>query len=236
MSVHNAAKKGDIAESILLPGDPMRAKYIAENFLKEVTCYNQVRGMLGFTGLYKGERVSVQGTGMGVPSISIYVTELIQEYGVKNLLRIGTCGALREDVKVRDMILAMTSSTDSAVNKVRFDGMDYAPCANYQLLSKAHQAAQNEKFSIQVGGVLTSDTFYHDEHKADMWKLWAKFGVLAVEMETTALYTIAAKHDVNALSILTVSDSLVTGEATSPEERETTLNSMITVGLETAID
>ena len=235
MSVHNGAKPGDIAETILLPGDPMRAKYIADNFLTDVVCYNEVRGMWGFTGLYKGERISVQGTGMGVPSISIYVNELIKEYGVKNLIRIGTCGALREDVKVRDVILAMTSSTDSAVNKVRFDGMDYAPCANFHMLQTAYEKAMEKGVNIKAGNILTSDTFYYDEHKADNWKLWAKYGVLAVEMETTALYTIAAKENVNALTVLTVSDSLVTGEATSADERQNTLNTMIEIGLNTAI-
>lgn len=231
MSVHNQAKKGEIAESVLLPGDPMRAKFIAENYLTDLHCYNQVRGMFGYTGLYQGVRVSVQGTGMGVPSISIYVSELIQEYGVQNLIRIGTCGALREEVQVRELILAMSSSTDSAVNKHRFHGMDYAPCANYELLNKAHQIAQEQGFKIKVGNILTSDTFYHDEHLSDRWKLWAKYGVLAVEMETTALYTLAAQHNVKALSVLSVSDSLVTGASTSPQERETTLHDLITVGL-----
>lgn len=235
MSVHNGAKMGDIAETILLPGDPMRAKYIADNFLEDVVCYNEVRGMYGYTGTYKGKRISVQGTGMGVPSISIYVTELIKEYGVKNLIRIGTCGALREDVKVRDVVLAMSSSTDSSLNKVRFDGMDFAPCADFDLLMTAHKYAQEKEKNIKVGNVLCSDFFYYDDHKKDVWKLWAKYGVMAVDMESSALYTIAAYYGKRALTILTVSDSLVTGEATSPEERQTTLNDMIEIGLNTGI-
>ncbi len=235
MTAHNQAKKGEIAETILLPGDPLRAKYIADNFLENVTCYNQVRGMLGFTGTYKGERISVQGTGMGIPSISIYVEELISSYGVKNLIRIGTCGCFQEDIKVREVILAQTSSTDSAVNKNRFNGMDYAPCANFKMLMDAYKAAEEQEIKVNVGGILTSDVFYHDKDRANDWKKWAEFGVLAVEMETTALYTLAAKHQVNALTILTVSDHIVTGEETTSEERQTSLNKMITIGLETAI-
>lgn len=232
MSIHIGAKKGDIAETVLLPGDPLRAKYIAETYLKSAVCYNEVRGMYGFTGTYKGKRVSVQGTGMGVPSLSIYVNELIESFGVKNLLRIGTCGSMQNDVNIRDVILAMASSTDSAINKIRFHGMDYAPTASFKLLKRAYDIAKNKGINVKVGNILTSDTFYHDD--TDSWKLWAKFGVLAVEMETTGLYTLAAKYHVNALTILTVSDSLVTGHATSSEERQKTFNDMIEIALETA--
>jgi len=236
MSAHNEAKKGDIAETILLPGDPLRAKYIADNFLEDVVCYNKVRGMLGFTGTYKGKRISVQGTGMGVPSISIYTHELITQYGVKNLIRIGTCGSFNHDVKVRDVILAMTSSTDSAINRNRFNGMDYAPCADFKLLSDAHQVATSKGINIKAGNILTSDIFYHDlENNPEPFKIWADYGVMAVEMETTALYTIAARQKAKALSILTVSDHILTGEATTAEERQTTLHTMIELGLETAI-
>jgi len=236
MSAHNEAKIGDIAETILLPGDPLRAKYIADNFLENVICYNKVRNMFGFTGTYKGKRISVQGTGMGVPSISIYTHELITQYGVKNLIRIGTCGSFNEDIKVRDVILAMTSSTDSAINKNKFNGMDYAPCADFKMLSDAHQAASAKGVNIKAGNILTSDVFYHDlEHNAEPYKIWADYGVMAVEMETTALYTIAARLKAKALSILTVSDHLLTGEETSAEERQTTLHTMIEIGLETAI-
>ncbi|HZG15323.1 MAG TPA: purine-nucleoside phosphorylase [Candidatus Bathyarchaeia archaeon] len=233
MSVHINANQGDIAESILLPGDPLRAKYIAENFLEDITCYNEVRGMLGFTGTYKGKRVSVQGTGMGIPSISIYVNELIREYGVKNLVRVGSCGAIQKDIKVRDVILAMTSSTDSNVNRLAFPGFDYAPCANFELLQKAYQVGKEKGLEIRVGNVLSADVFYRDS--MDMVKRLGDHGVLAVEMETTALYTLAAKYNVNALSILTVSDHIFTGEETTAEERQTTFNDMIIMALDALI-
>ncbi|MFP7484598.1 purine-nucleoside phosphorylase [Priestia filamentosa] len=232
MSVHIGAEKGQIAETILLPGDPLRAKYIAETFLENVTCYNEVRGMLGYTGTYKGKRISVQGTGMGVPSISIYATELIQSYDVKNLIRVGTCGALKKDVNVRDVILAMTSSTDSQMNRMTFGGIDYAPTANFDLLKKAYDVGTEKGLSLRVGSVFTADQFYNEN--AD-WEKWARYGMLAIEMEATALYTIAAKFDRNALSILTVSDHVLTGEETTAEERQTTFNEMIEVALETAI-
>ncbi|MDQ2179724.1 purine-nucleoside phosphorylase [Marinifilum sp. D714] len=236
MSAHNEAKMGEIAETILLPGDPLRAKYIADNFLEDVVCYNQVRNMLGFTGTYKGKRISVQGTGMGVPSISIYTHELINQYGVKNLIRIGTCGSFNKDVHVRDVILSMTSCTDSAINKNLFRGMDYAPCADFGLLSDAHKAAVEKGVNVKVGSTLTSDIFYHDlDNNPEPFKLWADYGVLAVEMEATALYTLAARYNAKALAIMTVSDHILTGEETSADERQTTLNTMIEIGLETAI-
>ena len=230
---HIGAKKGDIAETILFPGDPLRAKYIAETFLEDVVCYNNVRGMLGFTGTYKGKRVSVQGTGMGIPSIGIYTHELIAEYGCKNLIRIGTAGSTHEDVKIRDVVIAMAASTDSNINKLRFNGADYASCANPELFIKAYELGKERNISIKAGNILTSDTFYGDE--ADGWKKWAKFGILCVEMETAQLYTTAAKLGARALTLLTISDSLVTGEATSAEERQTTFNDMIKLALDTAL-
>jgi purine-nucleoside phosphorylase len=233
MSIHIGAQQGQIAETILLPGDPLRAKYIAETFLEGAECYNNVRGMLGFTGTYKGKRVSVQGTGMGVPSISIYVNELIQSYGVKNLIRVGTCGAIQKDVKVRDVIIAMTSCTDSNINRLTFPGFDFAPCANFDLLKRAYDAAVEKGLSVRVGNILTADVFYRES--MDMVKKLGDYGVLAVEMETTALYTIAAKYGVNALSVLTVSDHIFTGEETTAEERQTTFNEMIEIALEAAI-
>ncbi|TCS81059.1 purine-nucleoside phosphorylase [Tepidibacillus fermentans] len=232
MSIHIGAKEGEIAKTVLLPGDPLRAKFIAETMLEDVIQYNEVRGMYGFTGTYKGKRVSVQGTGMGVPSISIYVDELINSYGVKNLMRIGTCGSFQPDVKIRDVILAMSASTDSNINKIRFNGLDFAPTASFDLLKKAYDKAVEMGISVKVGNILTSDTFYHDD--PDSWKLWAKFGVLAVEMETAALYTLAAKYHVNALTLLTVSDSLVSGELTTAEERQKTFTKMIEIALEIA--
>ena len=230
---HIGANKGDIAETILLPGDPLRAKYIAETFLENVVQYNNIRGMLGFTGTYKGKKVSVQGTGMGVPSIGIYAHELIAEFGVKNLIRIGTAGSYQENVKIRDVVLAMSASTDSAINKLRFNGADYAPTANAEMLFKAHEIEKKKGLNVKAGNVFTSDTFYGDDPNA--WKKWAKFGVLCVEMETAQLYTTAAKLGANALTLLTISDSFITHEVTSAEERQTTFNEMIEVALETAI-
>ncbi len=232
MSIHIGAAKGAIAETILLPGDPLRAKMIAETFLEDAVCYNEVRGMYGFTGNYNGKRVSVQGTGMGIPSISIYVNELIREYDVKNLIRIGTCGGMQEHIGIRDVILALSACTDSNVNNLRFKGMSFAPTANYDLLARAMQVAAEKNMNPKVGTVLTSDTFYHDE--TDAWKLWAGYNVLAAEMETSELYTLSAKYGVNALSILTVSDHIVTGEMTSSEERQNTFRQMVELALSLA--
>lgn len=232
MSIHIVAKKGDIAGTILLPGDPMRAKFIAENFLEDIICYNEVRGMYGFTGTYKGKRISVQGTGMGMPSHSIYVNELITEYGVKNLIRVGSCGSMSEEIKIRDIILAMGACSNSKMNEIRFKGADFAPTANFDLLLKAYQAAGEKGIDVKVGNVLSSDFFYEDDPEG--WKLWSKYGVLAVEMETAELYTLAARYGVNALAILTVSDSLVTGELTTSEEREKTFTEMMEIALELA--
>jgi len=230
MSIHIGAKEGDIASTVLLPGDPLRAKYIAENFLTDAICYNEVRGMYGYTGTYKGKRISVQGTGMGIPSISIYVNELIANYKAKNLIRIGSCGSMQADIKIRDVILAMSASTDSNINKIRFYGMDYASTANFDLLKKAYDIALEKGISVKVGSVLTTDTFYNDDPNS--WKHWANYGISAVEMETAVLYTMAAKFKVNALSILTVSDSLVTREETTSEERQKTFNQMVEIALE----
>ncbi|HWK23304.1 MAG TPA: purine-nucleoside phosphorylase [Ureibacillus sp.] len=232
MSIHINAKQGDIADTILLPGDPLRAKYIAETFLEDVTCYNEVRNMFGYTGTYKGKRVSVQGTGMGVPSISIYTTELMQEYGVQKLIRVGTCGAIQKDVKVRDVILAQSASTDSKMNEIIFNGIDFAPTADFDLLLKAYNAGVQAGLNLKVGNIFTADMFYSEEEQNE--KL-ARYGVLAVEMESAALYTLAAKFGRKALSVLTVSDHIITGEATTSEERQTTFNDMIVVALEAAI-
>ena len=230
MSVHINAEKGQIADTVLLPGDPLRAKFIAETYLENVECYNEVRGMYGFTGTYNGKKVSVQGTGMVVPSISIYVNELIQSYDVQNLIRVGSCGAIRNDVKVRDVILAMTSSTDSQMNRVAFGSVDYAPCADFELLHKAYQEAQKNNLPVAVGSVFTADQFYNEDSQIE--KL-ARYGVLGVEMETTALYTLSAKYGKKALSILTVSDHVLTGEETTAEERQTTFHDMIKLALHT---
>jgi len=232
MSTHLGAKPGDVANTVLLPGDPLRAKYIAENMLENAICYNEVRGMLGFTGTYQGKKVSVQGTGMGIPSVSIYVNELISSYNAKTLIRIGTCGAIQPDLKLKDVILAMAASTDSGFNKIRFKGMDYAPTASFPLFKKAYDVALKKGIKVRVGNILSGDTFYQDD--PDEWKLWANYGVLAVEMETAALYTLAAKFKVEALTILTVSDSLVTGEEEAAEARQTSFTQMAEIALEIA--
>ena len=233
MSIHIAAKSGEIAEAILLPGDPLRAKFIAENFLENAKQYTDVRNILGFTGTYKGKKVSVQGTGMGIPSISIYVNELFKDYGVKRAIRVGTAGAIREEVKIRDLIIAVSASTDSGANTIRFGGRHYAPTASWKLLKTAWDIATTRGWEPKAGPIISSDMFYTED--PDEWKLWAKFGCLAVEMESVELYTLAAKYNREALCLLTVSDSLITGEATSAEDRQTGFTRMMEVALETAI-
>lgn len=234
MSIHIGAKKGEIADTILLPGDPLRAKFIAENYFENVVQYNEVRGMYGFTGTYKGKRISVQGTGMGVPSISIYVNELIQEYDVKTLIRVGTCGSMQDDVHIRDVILAQGATTDSQVNRMVFGGIDYAPLAHFELLKNAYEIAREKGLTTHVGNVFTSDSFYRDNGR-ETNELLARYNVIAVEMETSALYTLAAKFNRRALSILTVSDHVFTGEQTTSEERQTSFQQMMELALETAI-
>ena len=230
MTPHIRAAKGEIAETILLPGDPLRAKWIAETFLKNPVCFNKIRGMLGYTGTYNNKRVSVMGTGMGVPSISIYAHELITEYDVKNLIRVGSAGSYQAHVKIRDIVLAMAASSNSGINELRFGGADFAPTANFELFEKAIHAAKTKNIEIKAGNIFTSDEFYADDFES--YKKWSKFGVLCVEMESAGLYTVAAKHDVRALSILTISDSLVSGERTTSKERETTFKGMIEIALE----
>lgn len=232
---HLSAAPGDIADVVLLPGDPLRAKLIAERFFDDPVCHNEVRGMLGFTGTYKGRRVSVQGTGMGLPSISIYAHELITVFGAKTLVRVGTCGALQPGIKLRDLVLAQSASTDSSLIANRFRGMAYAPTADFDLLRRAWDSATARGFAVHVGNVLSSDTFY-DLDDPDGWKLWARYGVLAVEMEAAGLYTVAARHGVRALTALMVSDSLVTHESLSPAERQSGFAEMVTAALDAALD
>ena len=210
----------------------MRARHIAETMLENVICFNQVRGMLGYTGRYGDKRISVMGTGMGIPTLSIYVHELVTEYHVQTLIRVGTCGALQPYLKVGDIVLPMTASTDSHINKLRFGGMDYAPSASFALLLKAYQVAKERGIEVYVGGMFSGDTFYKDD--PEWWKIWAAHGTLVCEMETNALYTLAAKFNVNALSILTVSDSLVTGESSTAEQRERNFPHMAEIALEIA--
>ena len=231
MSTHIEAKKGEIADSVLLPGDPMRAKWIAETFLDQPKLYNDVRGMLGYTGTYKGKAVSVQGTGMGIPSALIYCHELINDYGVKKLIRVGSTGSYQQDINLRDIIIAMAASSTSGINNSRFINADYSPTANFELFMKAALYAKEHNILIKAGNVLSSDEFYEDDF--DNYKQWAEFGVLCVEMEAAGLYTIAAKYNVQSLAILTVSDSLVTKETLAAEERETSFSTMVEIALNT---
>jgi len=234
MSIHLEAAPGEIAPTVLLPGDPLRAKFIAETFLENMHCHNKVRGMLGYTGTYNGKPVSVQGTGMGVPSHSIYVNELIRDYQAKQLIRIGTCGSLQEGINVKEVVIAMAACTDSSMNKLLFGGMDYSPIADYGLLKKAMAFAEKNNIAARVGNVLTSDIFYFDDDLKNPYYVWMKYGVLAVEMETVALYTLAARLNVKALSILTVSDNIVTGQHATAEERQTAFTDMVKIALELA--
>ncbi len=230
---HNGAKLGDIAETVLLPGDPLRAKYIAETFLENPVQYNTVRGMFGYTGTYKGKRISVQGTGMGIPSIGIYSYELIHFYGVKNLIRIGSAGAINEDLKTRDIVVGMGSCTDSNyASQYNLPGT-FAPTASYELVEKAVNTARNLNIDVKVGNILSSDVFYGDEGLEGLRK-WQKMGVLAVEMESAGLYMNAARAGVNALCILTISDCPFTGEVTTAEERQTSFTEMMKIALELA--
>ncbi|AUC80268.1 purine-nucleoside phosphorylase [Nonlabens sp. MB-3u-79] len=231
MSTHIEAKNGEIAATVLLPGDPMRARWIAENFLDHATCYNNVRGMLGYTGTYKGKQVSVQGTGMGIPSALIYCHELINDYGVKNLIRLGTAGSYQKDIKIRDIVIALAASTTSGINKQHFQNAQYAPTANVDLFLKACLYAKNNNIPVKAGNVLSTDEFYEED--PDSYKKWANYGVLCVEMETAGIYSIAAKYHVKALAILTISDSLVTGERTTADEREMTFKKMVEIALGT---
>ncbi len=234
MSVHIGAQPGEIAERVLLPGDPMRAKWIAETFLTDPKCYTEVRGMLGFTGTWQGVPVSVQGSGMGMPSASIYTHELINEYGVRSLIRIGSCGALAMDLNLGDVVAAIGSATDSNMNRTRFDGLvDYAPVADFGLLRTAVDVAERRGVAMRVGPILAADAFYTD--RPDLYDSLADYGVLAVEMESAAIYTIAARYRARALTILTVSDHIKRGEAMESQQREQGFGDMVQIGLDTAI-
>ncbi|HJS72232.1 MAG TPA: purine-nucleoside phosphorylase [Acidimicrobiia bacterium] len=228
---HISASEGDFAPSVLLPGDPLRAKHIADNFLDDVAQVNEVRNMLGYTGSYQGTPVSVMGTGMGIPSASIYATELVNEYGVERLIRVGSCGAVTEKVAVRDVILAIGACTDSGVNRVRYGGLDFAATADFWLLKAAVEAAESKGVVVKVGNVHSADLFYNPDPEA--FDRMESMGVLAVEMEAAGLYGAAAEHGARALTICTVSDHIRTGEATSSEEREKTFDQMVEIALET---
>jgi purine-nucleoside phosphorylase len=232
MSTHIGAEPGQIAPYVLLPGDPLRARWIAETFLEDATCYSEVRGMYGYTGTYRGERVSVQGSGMGLPSLSIYVTELFAEYDVRSVVRVGSCGALTEDLALRDLVIASGACTDSAMNRVRFEGLDYAPVADFDLLRAAHDAstARDLQVAAKVGLIFSGDTFYSP--RPELTRRMADYGVLAVEMEASALYTLAAEFGRRALAVCTVSDHIVTGEQTTAQERQETFTDMVGIALD----
>ena len=233
---HNSAKPGDYAEAVLLPGDPLRAKWIAENFLKDAVQVNAVRNCLGYTGSWNGKRVSVQATGMGQPSLSIYVHELINEYGVKRLFRVGTAGGLSEQVKVRDLILAQAASTDSGIVKDGFGPYNFAPIADFGLLRSAADKADTAGLAYKVGNMLSSDIFYHIEPGLEGYGRLLSHGVLGVEMESAALYTLAARFGVKALTICAVSDDLIRHEFMSADERQSSLKEMITLALDVAVE
>ncbi len=231
-TAHNTATRGEIAETILLPGDPLRAKFIADNYLKDVKKFNSIRNMFGYTGTYNGKEVSVMGTGMGLPSMGIYSYELIHFYGVKNLIRVGSCGSYNPNVKIHDIILCQGSCTDSNYAYQYDLPGTYSAIASFSLLEKAKKIADEKEYAVHVGNILSSDVFYDND--PDVWKKWAKMGVLGVEMESYALYCNAAKAGVNALTILTVSDSLVSKEEISPQDRENTFTKMMEIALELA--
>ncbi|QIK67404.1 purine-nucleoside phosphorylase [Nocardioides sp. HDW12B] len=229
MSTHIGAEPGQIAPHVLMPGDPLRAKWIAETFLDDATCYSEVRGMLGYTGTFEGRPVSVQGSGMGLPSFSIYATELFNDYGVQSVVRVGSCGALSPDLAVRDVVIASGACTDSSMNRIRFEGLDYAPVADFDLLRRAYDAAQDQPVTSKVGLLLSSDSFYHP--RPELTTRMAEYGVLAIEMEASALYTLAAKYGRQALAICTVSDHILTGEETTAVERQETFTHMVHIAL-----
>ena len=234
MSTHIAAEAGQIAPIVLFPGDPLRARWIAETFLEGAELYSETRGMLGFTGTWNGHRVSVQGSGMGQPSMSIYANELFDEYDVQSIVRVGSCGAVTEDVKIRDIIIANGACTDSNINRVRFHGLDYAPVANFALLRAAVEASENEPpaSAVHVGLLLSGDQFYNT--RPELNEAFVKHGVLGIEMDTSGLYTLAAYYGRRALSICTDSDHIVTGEETTALEREQTFGDMIRIALQAA--
>jgi purine-nucleoside phosphorylase len=232
MTVHIGAKPGEIAQTVLLPGDPYRAKWAAETFLQNVKCINQVRGMLGFTGTWNGNRVTIQGSGMGMPSLSIYANELIKDYNAQTLIRIGSCGAMQEHVKIRDVIIAMTATSLSTPSSGIFKEINFAPCADYPLLEAAVTASRSRNVATHVGGIYSSDVFY--DERPDLSEQMVRHGILGVEMEAAELYNLALRHNRRALAILTVSDHLLTNEALPSDQREKTFGDMVEIALEAA--
>lgn len=234
MTPHIEAKTGDYAEAVLMPGDPLRAKWVAETFLAEPRLVNRVRNCLGYTGTWKGKRVSVQASGMGQPSLAIYAHELLTVYGVKALIRVGTAGGLSERLRVRDIVIAATASTDSAMNRDVFGPFSFAPTADFGLLRRAVETAEKRGLSWHVGGIVSTDVFYHPDG-VGVYDALRAHGILAVEMETAALYTLAARHGARALTVLAISDNMVTGERLTPGERESSLHEMAELALEVAV-
>jgi purine-nucleoside phosphorylase len=230
MSIHISAEPGQIAETVLISGDPLRIKFMAERFLTDVICFNEVRGMYGYTGFYKGKRVSMMGTGMGIPSTALYVHELAVDYQVKNIIRVGTAGATIPELEIGNIILAITAGTDSSFNKIAFNGQDFSPCANYELLEKAVNACREKGIQPHVGPVFTTDRFYSDDN--NRLKPCLDHGIIGIEMETAVIYTLAARHHLKALSILSVSDNLITGAFSSSTVRERSFEDMFEIALD----
>lgn len=233
MSTHIGADHGQVAPYVLMPGDPLRARWIAETFLEDAQLYNEVRGMLGYTGTYRGVRISVQGSGMGQPSIGIYAQELFEQYDVQAIVRVGSCGSLSEQVKVRDVVLGIGASTDSAMNRARFGDVVFAPSADFDLLRLAYEVAEEKLLPARVGGLFSTDQFYNPD--TEIARTLAGYGVLGVEMEAAALYTLAAQFERRALAVCTVSDHLLTGEETSSQERQETFEDMVVMALEALV-
>ncbi|MBE1297285.1 purine-nucleoside phosphorylase [Phycobacter azelaicus] len=232
MTIHIGAEKSDIAETVLMPGDPYRAKWAAETFLRDARLVNEVRGMLGYTGTWNGNPVTIQGSGMGMPSLSIYANELIRDFGAKTLIRIGSCGGMQKSVAVRDVILAMTATTAGSPSATMFKEVNYAPCADWSLLKAASEAAGKRDVATHVGGIYSSDTFY--DERPDLNEQMVRHGILGVEMEAAELYTLAARYGCRALAVLTVSDHLLTGEALPSDQRERSFGDMVEIALEAA--
>ena len=232
MTIHIGAEPGQIAETVLMPGDPLRAKWAAETFLSDVTLVNETRGMLGFTGTWRGNPVTIQGSGMGMPSLSIYANELIRDFGAKTLIRIGSAGAMQAHVNVRDIVLAMTASTISTPSTGLFRDLSFAPCANWDLLSAADRAARTRNVPVHVGGIYSSDVFY--DERPDLNEQMTRHGVLCVEMEAAELYNVAARYGCRALAVLTISDHLLTRDALPADQRQSSFGDMVEIALEAA--
>lgn len=232
MTIHIGANPGDIAETVLMPGDPLRAKWVAETFLDDAVCINEVRGMLGYTGTWKGNRVSVHGSGMGMPSLSIYANELIKDYGAKTLIRIGSAGGMSHKVAIRDVVIAMTASSISTPSRGIFKEFQFAPCADYGLLRAAADAAAAKGVTTHVGGIYSADVFY--DERPDLNEQMTRHGILAVEMEAAELYNLCARYDIRGLAVVTVSDHLLTGEALPSQDRESSFGDMVEIALEAA--